>query len=116
MKKLISFAISTIIALIVLYTISLILAAIVLVIIGIITWIVKRVKSTQEWTKWEWHRDTTPLITVSSTGEPLFQNQAHWVRFNNFTQTWETKIVTDPIARPFNEVTNLSDAYNLQFR
>lgn len=116
MKKLISFAIGTIIAIAVLYTLSLIIAAIVLIVIGLIRWIVKGTTTPKEYTEWEFHRDTTPLVTRSATGEGMFQNQAHWVRFNNVTQEWETKIVTDPVARPFSEATRLADVYNLQFR
>lgn len=73
-------------------------------------------KPNQEYTEWEHHRDTTPLVTALPSGEGVFQNQSHWVRFNNRTQTWETKLVIDPIQRPFSEATSLSDVYNLSFR
>lgn len=77
---------------------------------------VTTVKPKPEYTEWEHHRDTTPLVTALPNGEGVFQNQSHWVRFNNRTQTWETKLVIDPVQRPFNEATSLTDVYNLSFR
>ncbi|MET3980670.1 hypothetical protein ABIB62_003274 [Mucilaginibacter sp. UYP25] len=72
-------------------------------------------KPKAEWTEWEHHRDTTPIKSTLPDGNRVFQNQSHWRRYNRNTKQWESKRVVDPIQRPFNQATSLSDVYNLRF-
>lgn len=115
MKRIIAFLISTAIALAILYTISLILAAIVLVIMGIVKWYINKRNSKIEYTKWEFSRDTAPILSMSPTGEKMYQNVSHWTRYNRFKNEWESKIVVDPIKRPISQPKTLTDAWNLRF-
>lgn len=88
----------------------------IIVILMVIWFIGKAItgKPKSEWTPWEHHRDTTPLVTYLSNGDKLYQNQSHWVRFNNIKQKWDSKLIVDPVKRPFNKAISLSDAYNLR--
>jgi hypothetical protein len=72
-------------------------------------------KPKTEFSEWQWHRDTTPKITHVE-GQSMFQNQSHWNRYNHITKKWESKLVTDPVARPFSEATSLSDKLILALR
>lgn len=80
-------------------------------------WFIYRAVSAkpQVWSEWKHHRDTTPLLIYLPNGDKLYQNQSHWVRFNNITKEWDTKLITDPVKRPINQPKTLIDAYNLRF-
>lgn len=115
MNKLIRFIITTIVAIAILYAISLILAAIVIVVMGAVTWYVNRRNSKIEFTEWEFHRDTTPIVSISPNGEKVYQNVSHWTRYNRFKNEYESKIEIDPVKRPINQPKTLTDAWNLRF-
>lgn len=115
MARLIKSLIGILIGVFVLYLISAILAVAVLLVIGGIKWYTNYRDSKIEWTEWEFSSNAGPLVSIVN-GQKLFQTQEHWVRYNNFTQEWDAKLIIDPIKRPFSQARKLEDQWALRHR
>jgi hypothetical protein len=115
MDRLIKSLISILIGVFVLYLVSAILAVAVLLVIGGVKWYINYRNSKIEWTEWQFSSVSTPLVSIEN-GAKLFQSQEYWVRYNNFTQEWDAKLIIDPIKRPFNQATKLEDQWSLMHR
>lgn len=111
MDRLIKAIISIAIAIFILYLISAILAVVVIVVVGAIKSYISYRDSKIEWTEWKEEGTVRPIVKEIN-GQKMFQHCARYRRYNRFTKTWHSEIITDPVWRPFSEA-GLWDSYEL---
>jgi len=116
MNKLISYAIRLAIAIAFLYFVGFIIASIISIVAWAISKYIAYLNFKKQYTEWEFDCEDYPLVSTLPNGREVFQHVETFKRYNNFEGRWEFKTVIDPVKRPFDKASSMSDRFFLASR